>query len=61
MTDGILVAGNDIVYTPSSTIYDAATGGNKNISSAAYIRVSANYENGIPTGEWILTINEEIA
>lgn len=37
---GELVAGETLTYTPPATIYDDGSGGNKDISTAAYIRLS---------------------
>lgn len=45
-------------WTPPSTIYDAAAGGNKDISNAAYIRLSMF--NTMPASDAVVTINEEI-
>lgn len=40
IADGELVAGQALTYTPPATIYDDGAGANKDISAAAYIRLS---------------------
>lgn len=60
ISDGELVEGTTLVYTPTSPIYDGGAGSNKTISAAKYIRIVFHDKMG-KDAEMIATINEDIA
>jgi hypothetical protein len=41
ITDGVLTKGEVLTFTPGQTIYDGGSGTDKDISTAAYIRISS--------------------
>ncbi|MBQ7491180.1 MAG: tyrosine-protein phosphatase [Clostridia bacterium] len=44
ISDGVLVAGEALTFTPGTTVYDGGTGTMKDITAAAYVRFSTKNE-----------------
>lgn len=59
IVDGNYTLATQLTFTPPSTIYDSGAGGNKDISAAAYIRLTIGGYNDV-AADIICTINEEI-
>nr|DAH72332.1 MAG TPA: tyrosine phosphatase family protein [Caudoviricetes sp.] len=59
IADGNYTLGEPLTFTPPSTIYDSGAGVNKDISAAAYIRLTIGGYNNVAS-DIICTINEEI-
>ena len=59
IADGNYTLATPLTFTPPSTIYDSGAGANKDISAAAYIRLTIGGYNDV-AADIICTINEEI-
>lgn len=59
VADGNYTLATPLTFTPPSTIYDSGDGVNKDISAAAYIRLTIGGYNNV-AADIICTINEEI-
>ena len=59
IVDGNYTLATPLTFTPPSTIYDSGDGVNKDISAAAYIRLTIGGYNNV-AADIICTINEEI-
>lgn len=61
ISDGVYTGGNILNITPTSPIHDAGTGGDRDITSSAYIRIVIDSQSGtLPLSNCVCTINQSL-